>query len=160
MCSASSTGLSCLGGQALRGEDRLLGLLGVSVELHGLGPLVNTVSAGPRSGTRVSRVRLLDVVDERSRELPASSSRPDRQHDARACTYRSPRCSDLKRGRPWPDRRNVRPFCVSGGMRSITRPADGLHRDFCAEQRLSERDRQLAGQVRPLAGEDRMGQRP
>ena len=66
---------------------------------------------------------------------------------------RSPRPSALKRGMPWPVRRNVRPACVSAGMRSITRPLSVSHRHLGAQERLAERHRQLALQVRAVPRE-------
>ena len=62
----------------------------------------------------------------------------------RALTYRSPWPSLVKRGMPWPRSRNVRPVWVPGGMRQQHAALQRLDLDLAAEERLLERQRQLA----------------
>ena len=57
---------------------------------------------------------------------------------------------------PWPVSRNVRPVWVPAGIVSRTRPFSVVDRDLGAQQRLSERERELAFEVGAAAGEDRV----
>ena len=70
MCSASRIGAVERLGQRLGGEDRLLGLLGESVELHRSGPSVRSIRRGV-SGS-VAWVGLVDEVEE----LPGGGAAP------------------------------------------------------------------------------------
>ena len=93
-CSASRTGLCEPLGERLGGDDGLLGLLGVSIELHGvLLPVARgQASRGSGCSTRSMNVRAAAA---------ASSARSVGQDDA-GPGERSPDPSPRRRGMPWP----------------------------------------------------------
>ena len=53
----------------------------------------------------------------------------------------------LSRGMPWPLSRKVRPGCVPAGIFRLDPTLERADGDLRAEQRLAERDRDLAGQI-------------
>ena len=145
-------------GELLGGDDGLLGLLGESVELHG------RVSCGRSgrwwcgSGGRPG-VGLVDEVEERLRRA-ALPRRAAVGSTTRTFTYRSPAPSSFIRGMPWPVSRNVRPPWVPAGIVSRIRPLSVVDRHLGPQQRLAQRDRELALEVRAPARVDRVRARP
>ncbi len=105
--------------------------------------------SGGRAGRRVSR-NVFGGLLGLGREA-RSAGRPG---PWRACRRRRP-CA--RTGMPWPLSRKIRPFWVPAGIRSRTLPFSVVTGTSRAEQRLAERDRQLALEVGAAAIEDRVG---
>ena len=170
-------------GELLGGDDRLLRLLGESVEFHGRSRRGWCAGRGPelpgfyacqsltrfltaswcagRSGA--SRARAAGRAGRRGRGAVGGLARlvgeagreDDPDLDVAGRRSRSP-AFGLSRGMPWPVSRNVRPVWVSGGIVSRTGPS------ACAtgtSPRGAPRARVIgSSRVRsaPIAGEDRM----
>ena len=134
-------------GELLGGDDGLLGLLGESVELHGW-------------CLRWTRVRPAGRAGRRGRGTPRRRPSPRRSSSVgrttRTRTNRSPWPPPLKRGMPWPLRRNLlgrsgcpagtlsrtRPFSVPTGIsppRSASRSVTGTSRSRSSPRRVNTR---------------------
>ena len=137
-------------GQLLGGEDGLLGLLGVAVELHGD---LLWLAFGGRRGTRVG---LVDVVDEGTCATRPLLVEACRQHDAGAHAQ-VPATAPAEVRQPLARQAEEAP--VLGPRRDgqlETLAAEGLEADVAAQQRLAQRQRQVHAEVVAIAREDRV----
>jgi len=143
-------------GELLGGDDGLLGLLGESVELHLVRALVSGVRVSLEASAGDARIGLVDQVQERLGRVPRRVAHRGRQDDPHL-HVQVPGAAVLDRGHALAFQAEGPAALGPGGDGEEDPALEGGHRHLRPQQRLAQRDRELALEVRPTALVDVVG---